>query len=76
MFNHVKVAPLLLGLILGIIGILFIKPEQTVTYKYPTPENAEKTIYKDKNGVCYRYTAKEVNCDQHEGRLKEFPLSK
>lgn len=76
MLKHIKLAPLLLGLLLGIIGILFIKPEQSITYKYPTPATAEKTIYKDKNGVCYRYDAKEVECDKNEGRLKEFPLSK
>jgi len=76
MLNHIKLAPLLLGLLLGIIGILFIKPEQSITYKYPTPATAEKTIYKDKNGVCYRYEPKEVDCDKNEGRLKDFPLSK
>lgn len=76
MLNHIKLVPFLIGLMIGIIGILFIKTDQTVSYKYPTPETADKIIYKDKNGVCYRYTAKEVNCDQNEGRLKEFPLSK
>lgn len=76
MLKHIKIAPLLLGILLGVFGILFIKPEQTITYKYPTPETAEKTIYKDKNGVCYRYEAKQVDCDKNEERLKEFPLSK
>jgi hypothetical protein len=76
MLNHIKLAPLLLGLLLGIIGVLFIKPEQSVTYKYPTPETADKMIYKDKNNVCYRYKANQVDCDKNEGRLKDFPLNK
>jgi hypothetical protein len=76
MLNHIKLVPFLVGLAIGIIGILFIKMDQTVSYKYPTPETADKITYKDKNGVCYRYAAKEVSCDQNEGRLKEFPLSK
>lgn len=76
MLNHIKVIPLLIGLLLGIFGILFIKPEQSITYKYPTPETADKIVYKDKNGVCYRYDPKQVECDKHEGRLKDFPLSK
>lgn len=76
MLNHIKIAPFLLGILIGIVGFMFIKPEQNITYKYPIPPHSEKTIYKDKNGVCYRYTSKEVDCDKNEGRLKPFPLSK
>ncbi len=76
MIKHVKLIPLLVGGVIGIIAIMFIKPEQTVTFKYPTPENCGKFVYKDKNGVCYKYSSKEVDCDKHEGSLKEFPLSK
>ena len=44
-------------------------------YKYPTPNESDKLIYKDKNGICYKYTTKEVNCDSNESRLKSFPLT-
>ena len=43
--------------------------------KYPTPETVDKLVYKDKNGICYKYVTKEVNCDANESRLKSFPLS-
>lgn len=76
MLNHIKVVPLIIGIVIGVIGILFIRPEQNISYKYPLPPQSEKTIYKDKNGVCYRYMSKEVNCDKNEDRLKPFPLSK
>ncbi len=29
---------------------------------------------KDKNGICYHYTSKEVNCDENEATLKPYPL--
>lgn len=76
MIKHIRPIPFFIGLAIGIIGIMFIDPEQNVTYKYPTPEDNGKTIYKDKNGVCYRYRAKEMDCDKNEAKLKEFPLSK
>jgi len=75
MFKHFMILPFLLGIGLGIAGIYFIKPEQTVTYKYPTPTNAGQITYKDKNGVCYRYSAKEVDCDKSEAKLKTYPLA-
>ena len=76
MLKHIRPIPLLSGIVLGIIGILFVKPNQNVVYKYPTPENSEKVTYKDKNGVCYTYKANMVDCDKNESKLKNFPLNK
>lgn len=76
MLRHIKIVPLFIGLVIGFIAILMIKPEKGIIYKYPTPQNAGKIVYKDKNGVCYKYSSKEVNCDSNESRLKDFPLSK
>ena len=76
MISHIKFVPLMCGVVIGIIAILCIKPEQVVVRKYPNPENADKMIYKDKNGMCYKYKATKVDCDKHEGNLKDFPLSK
>ena len=75
MLHHIRIYPLLLGLLLGIVGILFIKPEQIIQYKYPIPEQAKEIVYKDRNGLCYQYIPEEVNCDKHESSLKPFPLS-
>lgn len=76
MIGHIKILPLIAGLVIGIIAIIFIKPQQSVVYKYPTPETANKLIYKDKNGICYKYSVSQVDCDKNESRLKDFPLTK
>jgi hypothetical protein len=76
MIKHLRLFPFIAGIIIGIIAILFIKPTKNVIHKYPTPETAGKLAYKDKNGVCYKYIAKQVDCDKNESRLKDFPLAK
>jgi hypothetical protein len=76
MIKHISIVPLLVGLAVGAIAILMIKPEKEVVYKYPNPGNDEKNTYKDKNGVCYQYVAKKVDCDKNESKMKDFPLSK
>jgi hypothetical protein len=76
MINHVRLYPFIFGLVVGIIAVLFVKPEQAIVYKYPNPESKEQPVYKDKNGICYRYKPSKVDCDKNEGKLKEFPLSK
>jgi hypothetical protein len=75
MIKHIELIPLLVGICVGIIAILFVKPEQKVNYKYPTPQTAKDLIYKDKNGICFQYIPKEVDCDKNESKLKTFPLS-
>jgi hypothetical protein len=76
MLKHITLFPLICGLIIGIVAILFSKQTQNIVYKYPTPETASKLIYKDKSGVCYKYNAINVECDKNESRLKDFPLNK
>lgn len=76
MLKHICIGPFVFGVVLGIIGFFFISPSKTVTYKYPTPQDQGNVIYKDKNGTCYRYQAKEVDCDKNEATLKDFPLSR
>lgn len=74
MLNHFRLVPFLIGLVVGIIGIYYVKPEAVVSIQYPTPEKATSSIYRDKNGVCYKYETKKVNCDANEGRMKNFPI--
>jgi hypothetical protein len=75
MLRHIKLQYLLVGLVIGIVGIYFIKPSEKIVYKYPNPENAGKITYKDKNGVCYKYNVKEVDCDKNVARMKDYPLN-
>jgi hypothetical protein len=75
MFKHFRILPFLFGVVIGIVGIYFAKPQETVIMKYPTPENSGKITYRDKNGVCYTYDAKQVECDKNEHRLKTYPLA-
>ena len=76
MLKRLRIIPLIAGLVIGVIAVLFIKPQMTVVYKYPTPDTAGKVVYKDKNGVCYKYIATKADCDKNESRLKDFPLNK
>ena len=75
MFSHIQLSYLALGIVIGVIGLLFLKPEKTVVYKYPNPSTCGKTTYKDRNGVCYHYTCEKVDCDKNEGTLKSYPLA-
>jgi hypothetical protein len=63
-----------MGVVIGIVGLLFWKQKPTVVQKYPHPTNVEKNIYKDPNGVCYKYKSSEVDCDKNESTIKPYPI--
>ena len=74
MLGHFVWWTFLLGIVVGVISVYYVTPAMSTVIKYPTPQEVDKLIYKDKNGVCYQYTTKEVNCDANESRLRSFPL--
>ena len=74
MLNHFEIMPFLIGFVVGIVGILIVKPKPRIILKYPHPNNVETLVYKDPNGICYSYKSKEVQCDAHEASLKPYPL--
>ena len=74
MINHFSIIPFFAGIACGVVILVFFKAEPVTMTKYPHPTNVDGRTYKDKNDVCYRYTSKEVNCDENEGALKPYPL--
>jgi hypothetical protein len=74
MLKHFSIVPFLIGIACGTFILFFFKPEPVTMMKYPHPTNVDGRTYKDKNDVCYRYTSKEVNCDDNEGALRPYPL--
>ena len=74
LINNLQFFPFLLSFAIGIFIVYILKPAPIVIMKYPNLENAGKLIYKDRNGTCFMYETKEVDCDKNEGRIKPFPL--
>jgi hypothetical protein len=73
-FNHIRFFPFLLGFAVGMFIVYILKPSAVVVVKYPNLENADHVVYRDRNGTCFKYDVKEVNCDAAEDRIKPYPL--
>lgn len=51
------------------IGLFFCyitQPQPEIVIKFPSPNNAGKVTYKDKDGQCYVYKADKVSCNNHQ----------
>lgn len=73
-FGKLEFFPFLCGLAVGIFVVYILKPAPMVIQKIPNLENAGSLVYKDRNGTCFTYDAKEVNCDKVEDKIKPFSL--
>jgi len=59
------------------IGLFFVYiygPEMKTIYIYPSPENIDKVIFKDKADNCFSFQANEVECPKNESILSKIPL--
>ncbi len=74
MFDYFEWKPFLMGLAAGVLLILFFRPQKDTIYKYPHPQTVQQLVYKDKNGSCYKYNVNEVNCDENESTLTDYPI--
>jgi hypothetical protein len=74
MIKHFRIIPFIGGIIIAIIVFSTYKTEPHSIFQYPHPDNIHERVYKDKNNVCYAYTAEEANCNDNESTLKQYPL--
>ena len=65
----------LAGIIAGIFLICTMRLKTKEIIRYPNPENVDTTIYRDKNGVCFKFKSNDVSCEDNASAIKEFPIA-
>jgi len=59
------------------IGLFFVYiygPEMKAIFIYPSPENINKVIFKDKADNCFTFEADEINCPKNESLISKIPV--
>ena len=74
MLKHIRCLPFIGGIIVGVLLLMFYKAPRRTILEYPHPQNVNERVYRDNNGVCYKYSAKKVSCDSNEATLKQYPI--
>ena len=73
--DYILPLPFFISLFIGLMMCYALTPPPKVVFKYPTPENADKTIYQDKSENCYKYVVDEVECPANKNEIKEQPIN-
>ncbi len=65
-----------ISLVIGLLFVYLFTPQAEVIIRYPTPENAGKLVYQDKNDTCYKYKANEIQCPADKSLINDHYLQK
>jgi hypothetical protein len=72
--KYINFPVFLVSLAIGILFIYLFQPELNVIYVYPTPDNQNKILYKDKTDNCFKFNAEEVDCPDDKTKIKNIPI--
>lgn len=72
--KYINFPVFLVSLAMGILFVYLFHPEMNVIYVYPTPDNQNKILYKDKTDNCFKFNAEELECPDDKTKIKNIPI--
>ena len=72
--DYISFPIFIISFAVGIFFVYIYGPEMKTIYIYPTPENVDKIIFKDKADNCFSFEPVEVDCPSDESLLGTVPI--
>lgn len=73
-FNSISFPIFAVSFIVGLIFVYLLGPETKKIYVYPTPENVDKVLFKDKSNSCFYFDPKIIECPKDENLISKIPI--
>ena len=73
-FNYISLPVFLISFAVGIFFIYILGPEMKTIIVYPTPENVDKILFKDKADNCFSFEETEVECPRDDSLISRIPI--
>jgi len=75
LIDYIEPFYFIISFTIGIFIVYMYMPQPDVIVKYPTPENANDTIFKDDVDNCYKFKTTEIPCKNNEA-VNVIPVQK
>jgi hypothetical protein len=72
--NYISIPVFIASFIIGLLFVYFLGPEKKVIYIYPSPENVDKVLFKDKAQNCFNFQEENVECPSDESLISKIPI--
>jgi hypothetical protein len=73
-FDNISLPIFLVSFAIGLFFAYVMGPDMKVIYVYPTPENVDSILFKDKADNCFQFKQVNVECPQDESFLSSIPI--
>lgn len=73
-FDYISVPIFLLSFAIGLFFVYMFGPEMKTIYIYPSPENIDKMLFKDKADNCYIFEEELVDCPKDNNLISLVPV--
>jgi hypothetical protein len=73
-FNYISLPAFLISFAIGLLFIYIMGPEMKTIYIYPSPENVDKVLFKDKAENCFYFEEQNTECPKDKNILSKIPI--
>lgn len=74
LFNYISLPAFLISFAVGLLFVYALGPEIKTIYVYPTPENVNKILFKDKADNCFHFVEEIVECPKDKSKISVVPI--
>ena len=74
LLNYISIPIFLISFSIGLFFIYILGPEMKTIYIYPSPENVDKILFKDKAENCFYFEETSVKCPNDESLISKIPI--
>jgi hypothetical protein len=72
--NYISIPIFLLSFAIGLFFTYVLGPELKTIYVYPSPENVDKILFKDKAENCFYFEEEIVKCPKDKSLISKIPI--
>jgi hypothetical protein len=72
--KYIDIYVLIISFVVGFLIVYMTTDENRIIHIYPTPENEELMLYRDKAHQCFTFQHKEVSCPVNPLDISTVPI--
>jgi len=74
LLNYISLPVFLVSFSIGLFFVYILGPETKTIFIYPTPENVNKVLFKDKANNCFSFEQEFVDCPKSDFLISKIPM--
>lgn len=74
LLNYISIPIFLVSFAVGLFFIYILGPEMKTIYIYPSPENVNKVLFKDKAENCFIFKDEPADCPSDISQIFSIPI--